>query len=119
MLHGPTAGLIRYDGLRNFCMRIMFEKEGGILGIKTSVMIDTEKLTSDEAAKLKQRIDDANFFNQPAIVGMSPRGAADYYTYTIRIENGGRRHTIQTNDFAPVELHLLIDYFEERRFHRI
>jgi hypothetical protein len=99
-------------------MWIMFEKEGGILGIKTSVMIDTEKLPSNEAAKLKRRIDDANFFNLPSIVSMPPTSAADYYTYTISIEQGGRRHTVQTTDFAPVELHLLIDYFEERARHQ-
>jgi|GEM_PF-210072 len=97
-------------------MRIRFVMEGGIAffpGLSQPVTIDSRKLPEEEARELERRVQAAHFFDQPRQPGPIPRGAADYRQYTITIEEGKRRHTVQLVD--PVEdpnLQALLDFVQ-------
>ena len=85
-------------------MRIRFKTEGGVAyfpGLSEPVTIDGDELPEEEATELKQRVEEARFFDLPAQAGEPPRGAADYRRYTVTVEEGGRSHTVQLTD--PVE----------------
>ncbi|OGO41671.1 MAG: hypothetical protein A2Z04_04300 [Chloroflexi bacterium RBG_16_57_9] len=85
-------------------MRIRYVMEGGIAffpGLSKPVTIDSRKLPEAEARELERRVQAARFFDQPPQPGPIPRGAADYRQYTLTIQEGSRRHTVQLVD--PVE----------------
>ena len=85
-------------------MRVIFQSEGGIAhfpGLSRPVTIDGDQLPEPAAAELRQLIETARLFDQPAQVGSPARGAADYRQYTITVEADGRRHTVRLTD--PVD----------------
>ena len=85
-------------------MHVQFTTEGGIAylpGLSKPVAIGSEQLSPAEAAELKRLVEAAHFFERPAQVGSTPRGAADYQRYTIVVEEGERKHTVQLTD--PVQ----------------
>src|SRR5262245_12137505 len=98
-------------------MRIQFQVDGGIAyfpGLSQPVTIDTAQLSQAEAAELGHLVDAAQFFDLPAAVSRR-RGAADHRQYTITVEDGRRRHTVQLSD--PVEgqaLQALVDYISQK-----
>ena len=78
--------------------------EGGFAhfpGLSKPVSIDTEQLPEEERAELESLVDGARFFELPSSPTLPPRGAADYYQYTVTVEAGGRRHTLKWVD--PIE----------------
>lgn len=82
-------------------MVINFESGGGFAhfpGLSRPVRIDTAELAPEQAHHLKGLVERARFFEQPAEVGAPPPGAADLRSYTITVEDGDRRHTVQTSD---------------------
>lgn len=95
-------------------MRIHFKTDGGIAafpGLSRPVSINSDDLSPAEADQLKRRIDEARFFEQPAIAEAAARGAADYRQYTITVEDKGRSHTVRFVD--PVKdpgLQALVDF---------
>jgi hypothetical protein len=85
-------------------LRVRFKTEGGVAhfpGLSEPVTIDSDELPEEEAVELKQRVEEARFFDLPAQAGEPPQGAADYRRYTVTVEEGGRSHTVQLAD--PVE----------------
>lgn len=84
-------------------MRVQFQMEGGIAhfpGLSRPVVIDSGQLSQEEAAELRRLVEAARFFDLPETAALPPRGAADYSRYTITIEEGGRRHTVQLTDLV-------------------
>jgi hypothetical protein len=84
-------------------MRIQFKIEGGIAyfpGLSQPLTLDSAQLSQNDAAELKRLIDQTQFFDLPEQVGTPPRGAADYYIYTVTIEEDGRSHTVRMTDFV-------------------
>jgi len=82
-------------------VRVQFKTEGGVAvfpGLSKPVLIDSDELPATEADELKRLIDEAGFFEQPAMAGKPSRGAADYRQYTITIDDGERCHTVQVVD---------------------
>ena len=94
-------------------MRIQFTTEGGIAhfpGLSQPVIIDSDELPAGEAVELTRLVEAARFFDLPGIVGEPPRGAADYYRYSITIDRAGRRHTVRLTDFIEdTHLRQLLD----------
>jgi hypothetical protein len=93
-------------------LKINMERSGGIVGSISSHTIDTEKLTTSQAAELEKLLIHSDFF------GLSSRrsnpsatkGAADYYTYNIKVEDEGKRHSVKCTDLAMTkELKQLIN----------
>lgn len=81
-------------------MRVQFQVSGGVgffPGLAAPRTIDVDALGPDELRSLRQLVNEARFFELPARQA-APRGAADYQTYQITIEDEGRRHTVAVPD---------------------
>jgi hypothetical protein len=97
-------------------MRIQWKTEGGLAyfpGLSRPVTLESSTLPEAEAAAVRRLVEAARFFDLPPTVGTPARGAADYHRYTITIEDGGQRHTVQATD--PVEdptLQALLTYLK-------
>ena len=79
-------------------MRIEFSTEGGLAnfpGLARPVAIDADSLGEDEAARLMRLVEDARFFDLPAVAGTPAQGAADYQYSVLTIDDGTRRHTVR------------------------
>jgi hypothetical protein len=74
-------------------MIIHLVRTGGFGGMRREVRIDTGSLPSVEGEGLERLVGDAGFFSLPEKFPAPPRGA-DYFTYSITVEDGGRRHTV-------------------------
>ena len=82
-------------------MRIEFKMEGGLAhfpGLAKTVCIDSEQLSQEELAELENLVEKVGFFKLPSISAPTFKGAADYYTYTVTVEAGGRRKTVRLTD---------------------
>ena len=76
------------------------QTSGGIAhlpGLAAPTTIDTDVLSEEQRTELDALIRSAGFFELPSDLPAA-RGAADYQTYTITIEDGGRRHTVRVTD---------------------
>lgn len=81
-------------------MRIVCERSGGFAGLTTRAEVDTAHLSPADARKLKQMVEESRLLEQPArAADLMP----DQYQYDLTIEDGGRTHTVQTNDAAASE----------------
>jgi hypothetical protein len=92
-------------------LKINLERSGGILGSVTSRTIDTEKLSKSQATELKELLTHSDFFKLSSLRSnvASQKGAADYYTYNITVEDGEKKHSVKCTDIAMTkELRQLI-----------
>ena len=99
-------------------MNVEYKVEGGLAffpGLSKPVLIDSDNLPAKDANELRQLIDNAHFFDIPPVATV-PKGAADYRRYTITVEDGLRRHTIQLTDpISDPHLQALLDYLNQVR----
>jgi hypothetical protein len=106
-----------YDEVEDL-MRIEFKREGGFAylpGLRKPVSVDSEQLSPEDAGELERLLREADFFNLRATPSAPPPGAADYQTYTLTIEDAGRRHTVQFTDAEPdPALRALVDAVKAR-----
>ena len=94
-------------------MRIIFERSGGIIGLKSSLTIDLDELPLDQAETLRRLLDDSHFFTLPE--NPPTRTNPDGFQYTITVESDTSKHTLHTNDkSAPNELSLLLQELSQR-----
>ena len=105
-------------------MRIQFKMEGGIAsfpGLSKPITIDSDQLPQQESDELKRLVNTTHFFDLPAVIGSPAPGAADYFQYTITIQDDGKQHQLHhvaEEEQDPIEdLHLqaLLTYFQTRR----
>jgi hypothetical protein len=93
-------------------MRVQFQISGGIgffPGLAAPRTIEVDALPEVDRTALKGLIEAAEFFSLPHRIA-APRGAADYQTYQITVEDGGRRHLVAVSDpVANPALQKLID----------
>jgi hypothetical protein len=85
-------------------MRVHFQVSGGVAffpGRAVPRTIDVDTLGAAEQQSLRQLIDQAQFFSLPSHIAAA-RGAADFQTYHITIEDGGRRHSVAVSDPVPL-----------------
>lgn len=81
-------------------MKINFQMNGGfayIPALSKPSTIDTSQIDADTAKRLENFVRESRFFEQPVQASGAAKGA-DYRTYTITIEDGGRNHTIHLTD---------------------
>lgn len=93
-------------------MRVEFTMEGGLAhfpGLSKPGVIESSQLSGEEAAELGRLVEAARFFDLPPKVDIPPHGAADYRRYTVTIQAGARRHTVEFTDpvKTPELQHLL------------
>lgn len=95
------CGCHAFSGSEDTGMRVQFVTEGGIAhfpGLSKPVVIDSARLSEDKATELRRLVEGAQFFSLPPQANKPQRGAADYFRYTITVEEGERRHTVQVTD---------------------
>jgi hypothetical protein len=94
-------------------MRIIFERSGGIMGLKSSLTIDLDDLPVDQAETLRGLLDKANFFALPE--NPPTRPTPDAFQYTLTVETDTARHTVRTSDTtAPDGLRPLLQELSQR-----
>ena len=94
-------------------MRIIFERSGGIIGLKSSLTIDLDELPRNQAGTLRRLLEDSHFFTLSE--NPSTRTNPDGFQYTITVEAGTSKHTIHTSDkSAPSELRPLLQELSQR-----
>jgi hypothetical protein len=82
-------------------MKITFTASGGfahVPALSRPVVTDTAQLDPRIAQQLESLVRESRFFEQPARVSSPAKGAADYRTYTITVEDGQRVHTVELTD---------------------
>ncbi|HWQ19216.1 MAG TPA: protealysin inhibitor emfourin [Methanotrichaceae archaeon] len=91
-----------------------FKRTGGITGSSLATIIDSRRLTPDDTSRLRQLIDDADFFNLPGRIEAS-NPEENSIQYDITIEAGEMINSVVVRDEAgPTELHRLIDWLMDR-----
>ena len=86
-------------------MKIHLERSGGFAGMIMSYTVDTDNLSSKEADELQDLIKKSQFFNlsSDSLEKASPKtkkGAADYLSYKVTVQDGDRQHTLEWNDLS-------------------
>ncbi len=94
-------------------MRIIFERTGGLMGLKTSLTINVDELPPDQAGTLRRLLDEANFFT---LTENPPTSSIpDGFRYTVIVETETITHTVHTSDSAaPEELLPLLQELSQR-----
>jgi hypothetical protein len=77
-------------------MIIHLVRSGGFGGMRREVRIETGTLTHGEREPLEGLVRDSGFFTLPGKFPRPEKGA-DYFTYSITVEDGERRHTIEVS----------------------
>ena len=99
-------------------MRVQFTTEGGIAyfpGMSKPVIIDSEKLSEEDAIELRHLVEAAHFFDLPTRGSPPPKGSADFYSYVITVSEKGRQHTIRINEFEKnPELQNLLNFLKAK-----
>jgi hypothetical protein len=95
-------------------MKINFKMDGGFAylpAFSRPLVIDTTQIDQQAANQLESLLRESRFFDQPAQTGTVAKGAADYRTYTITVEDGPNFHTIQLTDpIADENLQKLVSH---------
>ncbi|MGB7573906.1 MAG: protealysin inhibitor emfourin [Thermodesulfobacteriota bacterium] len=91
-------------------MRISFERSGGFAGIIMKTAVDEKDLAPGEAQKLRQLVEEADFFNSPGkITSRSPQ--PDRFQYELRLEEKGRQHAVTVSEeVMPAKLKPLVQW---------
>jgi hypothetical protein len=82
-------------------MKVYLERSGGFAGMVTSASLDTQTLPPNEAHEIQNLIENSYFFELPSNPPQSSKtkkGAADYFTYKITVQDDKREHLVQLND---------------------
>lgn len=105
-LHEPGAE----QSTENSPMHIAFERSGGFAGMRLTTTIDPKVLSPEEAAKIWEMVEAANFFNLPPAI-TSTKPGADRFHYKVIVETKERRHTVEIDEGAtPPSLRPLLDW---------
>ena len=95
-------------------MHIQFERTGGVAGMRLTITIDSDSISSEDAAALRDMIHSASFFELPAKSQKSQSGA-DRFQYKVIVEIDERRHTIEIEESAvPASLRPLLNWLTEK-----
>ena len=94
-------------------MRIIFERSGGIMGLKSSLTIKLDELPLDQAETLRRLLDESKFFTLTEKPPTRPN--PDGFQYTITVEIDTAKRTVHTSDTsAPEELRPLLQELSRR-----
>ena len=94
-------------------MRIQFERTGGIMGLKSSLLLDLDELPLDQAQTLRLLLDESQFLTLPE--NPPTHSTPDGFQYTITVETERITHTIHTSDASiPDELRPLLEYLSPK-----
>jgi hypothetical protein len=77
-------------------MNIHLIRTGGFGGLRREVRIETGALSREEREPLEGLVRDSGFFALPEKFPRPGKGA-DYFTYSITVDDGKRRHTVEVS----------------------
>lgn len=93
-------------------MIIKVERSGGFGGIVTTNQIDVDTLPQSLEKTVKEILDKK--INTTSLKS-TPRGASDYYCYTITLDDGTKKHVMQCNEYSiNKDLKELVSYIEKQ-----
>ena len=78
-------------------MIIQLVRTGGFGGMRREVRIATETLSREEREPLEVLVRDSGFFALPGRFPKPERGA-DYFSYSITVDDGRARHTVEVSE---------------------
>lgn len=82
-------------------MNITIEISGGFASfpaLSRPVTVDTTTIDLELGRELETMVRAAAFFDRPALIDTTTKGAADYQTYIITVQDGPRIHTVRLTD---------------------
>jgi len=94
-------------------MKVSVVRGGGLAGIVETTTADSETLAPDDAARLRNKVDETGFFDLPGDVPPAGGGSggADRFHYAVTIEDDDRTHTVRRAEpDLPEALGALIDW---------
>jgi hypothetical protein len=101
-------------------MRVQLQRQGGGIavfpGLDEPIAVDTKDLKSAEASQIEKLVHDAGIFQGESPQAEPPKGAADFRTYSLTVEDSGRSKTVRFTDLS-VNSHLqaLVALLEDRQ----
>ncbi|MGR9117044.1 MAG: protealysin inhibitor emfourin [Gammaproteobacteria bacterium] len=103
-----------YSNTEDNTIKIIFERSGGFAGLRIKTEMDTGSLAIEQATAIHNMIQEAGFFDLPAVVAASKLGA-DRFQYNLTIEENGKRHSvvIHDNETMPESLKPLLRHLTE------
>jgi hypothetical protein len=78
-------------------LRLGYRRSGGFAGIELTAEVAAGELPAEQAALAARLLDDPAR-GQPT--GMTPPGAADLFSYQLRLTDGSRQHTFEWTDLT-------------------
>jgi hypothetical protein len=91
-------------------MQIHFERTGGFAGLRLTTTINSVTLSPEDAHKLQELIDTAQFFALPARLTAKTPGA-DRFQYKLTVETQDRQHIVEVDEgAAPATLRPLLNW---------
>lgn len=94
-------------------MKISLVRTGGFANIRLTGEVDVDSLPPEEAQKLKEMVEAADFFNLPA-TSFPARPGVDRFQYEITVEQDAKRHVVRVSEETiPPKLEPLIRYLIE------
>jgi hypothetical protein len=103
------TGIIEADSAEGI-LRVFFERSGGFAGIRIATTIDAANLSPEQVEKLKQLIQDADFFHLPAVIASHPP-QPDRFQYKIEVDQDGQQHVVVVGEASiPAGLRPLVTW---------
>lgn len=97
-------------------MKITIETSGGFAALPgpgKPVILDTARIDARVAEDLETLVRESRFFDLPALLDATHEGAADYFTYTVTVQDGPLLHTVQlTEPITDAVLERLVSTLE-------
>lgn len=78
-------------------MHIIFERSGGFAGMRVAYSVDTENIPPEEALSIQELVEQADFFNLPAVTS-GKSSLPDQFQYVLTLETETEKHTLETGD---------------------
>jgi hypothetical protein len=78
-------------------MIIHLIRSGGFGGMRREVRVETQSLPREVREPLEGLVQDSGFFSLPGKFPKPGKGA-DYFTYSITVDDGKRVHTVQVSE---------------------
>ncbi len=75
---------------------ITFERSGGVVGNEIYLDLNVDTLSEDNAKRLLNLVENADFFKIPSNLGMA--STTDEFQYKVTVDNGNEHHSVHTTD---------------------
>lgn len=79
-------------------MKVSVVRGGGVAGLVETAIADSERLSADDAARLRRKVDEAAFFDLPGEVPRTGGAGPDRFHYAVTVEDDARAHTVRRSE---------------------